>query len=154
MNTFDYEITVNRPIDVVFKNLACLKGCINWTAPLRSSEKLDEGPIRLGSTYRLTSGFMGMSTEAILEVKVFNPPYEYATADHASSKSMLPVEIHYRLAEVPGGTRIHNHVELKTRDNFIGRIAASILLPRLRKQIEQDLDTFRDLVESGVTVHA
>ncbi len=153
-HTFEQEIIVNQPIDVVFRNISCLKGCINWSTLLHETEKLDDEPVHVGSRYRHVGGFMGMKTESIAEVKVYNPPYEFASGDSDSSKSMMPVEFRYTLSEVPGGTRIHNTFTFKSRSDLIGRAAASVLIPRLRKQIESDLHLFKEQVDAGMIVHA
>lgn len=154
MYTFEQEVIVNQPIEVVFKNISCLKGCINWSTLLHETEKLDDQPVHVGSRYRHVGAFMGMKTEAIAEVKAYNPPYEFASGDSDASSSTMPVEFHYTLSEVPGGTRVHNTFTFKPRGDFIGRIAASILIPRLRRQIESDLLLFKEQVDAGVTVHA
>lgn len=154
MHTFRHEVIVNQPIDVVWKNISCLKGCINWSTLLRDTEKIGDEPAQVGSRYRHVGGFMGMTTEAVQEIKIFNPPYEFASGDHESSHSLVPVESHYTLSEVEGGTRVVNTFTFKPADNFVGRIAANVMMPRLQKQIEQDLIVFKELVESGVTVHA
>lgn len=154
MHTFEHEVVVNQPIDVVWKNLSCLKGCINWSTLLHDTEKLDAGPAQVGSRYKHISGFMGMTTETIQVIKAWNPPHEFIFGDTEDTKSLMPVENHYTLTEVSGGTRVHHVCTLKPRDNIVGRVAGTVLIPRLERQIQEDLLNFKELVEAGVTIHA
>lgn len=152
MYTSEHTIIVNKPIDVVFKNISCLKGCLNWSTLLQSTEKLDDGPTGVGSRYKHVAGFFGMSSESIQTIRVYNPPHEFAFGD--SQVSLLPIENRYVLSEVPGGTQVHFTMTLTPRDSLIGKIAAPLLIGRLQKQFDQDLANFKALVEADVTVHA
>src|SRR5579871_1479763 len=60
MYTSDYTVVVNKPIDFVFANVTCLKGCINWVAGMRSAKKIGDEPVHVGSQYRHVVTIMGL----------------------------------------------------------------------------------------------
>ncbi len=152
MYVSEHTVIVNKPIDVVFKNLACLKGCINWSTLLHATEKLDDAPTGVGTRYKHTAGFMGMTSETIQTVRLYNPPYEFAFGDDKDAS--LPVQNHYTLTEVPEGTQVHLQMTLSPQGGFIGKIATGLLVGRIQKQMDNDLNNFKELVEDGVTIHA
>lgn len=153
MYTSEHTILVKQPIDVVFKNLACLKGCINWSTLLHETEKLDEGPVQPGTRYKHVAGFMGMKGISLQTVRLYNPPREFAFGETGDT-NLLPVENHYTLTETPEGVQVHLVMKLSPRDNFIGKVAATLLVNRIQKQMDADLQNFKTLVEAGITVHA
>lgn len=148
-----HVVVVKQPIDVVFKNLSCLKGCLNWSTLLHDTEQLDAGPAGVGTRYKHVAGFMGIQGTSIQTIRVLNPPTEFAFGD-TSEQSPFPVENHYTLSETPEGTRVQLEMTLKPRGSVFGRIAANLLIGRLQKQMDSDLQNFKELVEAGVTVHA
>jgi hypothetical protein len=147
----EHEFIVKKPIDVVFKNLSCLRGCVNWSSMMRTAEQLDPGAAGVGVRYKHVASFMGLSSELIQTLRIYNPPYEFAFDD--AGTSMLPIENHYILSEVPEGTLVRYIMTLKPRESMIGRMAATLMVGRIQKQMDQDLETFKTMVEADVTVH-
>lgn len=148
----ELSIVIDRPIDEVFKNATCLKGCVNWQTAVVSTEKLDENrPAEVGARYHHLVKFMGMKTETHPEIIRINPPHEFAYSDTDARNAF---ETRYLFDEVPGGTRMRVTIQGDLDQNLLGRIAKPVLERALARQFEADLDTLKDLLESGVTVHA
>lgn len=129
MHRSEHTFIVKKPIDVVFKNLSCLRGCVNWSSMMRAAEQLDPGPTGVGVRYKHTSSFMGLTTDLIQTMRIYNPPYEFAFEDDGTS--MLPIENHYVLTEIPEGTEVKYTMTLKPHDGIIGRMAAALVVGRI-----------------------
>lgn len=148
----EHTIIVHQPIEVVFKNITCLSRTHRWSTLVHTAEKLDDGPLREGMRFRHVGSFMDIETEAIQVIKRYKPPYEFVFGD--THVTLLPIENHYVLSEVPEGTKVHLTMKLIPRDARIGQFAAKLIIARLQKHLDQDLLTFKSLIEAGVTVHA
>ncbi len=55
----ELSTVINRPIEEVFKNATCLKGCINWQTATVSTEKVGSEPTKVGTRYNHVVKFMG-----------------------------------------------------------------------------------------------
>jgi hypothetical protein len=150
--TSEHSIVIRKPIDVVFKNTTCLKGCIHWFAGMEATEQIDLGPLQVGSQYRHTYGILGFKAEVRPVVTVYNPPTEFAFED--KQLSLAPHSTRYTFTEVPEGTRVNVVMQIDPRDNLIGEFATPIVLKRLQSQIDYSLNTLKELLEAGQTVHA
>jgi uncharacterized membrane protein len=147
----EYDIEINKPIEFVFDNMTCQKGCINWATGMRSAEKVIDQPLQVGSQYRHVFTFMGMTASAVSAVTTLNRPYEFATADNTSK--VIQWESKFTYKETPeGGTHVHVTQNHHAEDNIMGRIATSMFIRRYRKQFQTDLETLKDMLEDGIVI--
>lgn len=147
----ELSTVINRPIDEVFKNATCLRGCVNWQTAIISTEKLDAGPTEVGSRFYHIVKFMGMKTETHPEVLRIDPPYEFAYAD---PDARIPFETRFLFKEVPGGTELTVILDEDIQEGVIGMLRKPILERATVRQWEADLASLKDLLEHGITVHA
>ncbi len=147
----DLSIVIQRPIDDVFKNATCLRGCVNWQTAIVSSEKLDPGPTEVGSRFHHVVKFLGMNSETHPEVLRMNPPYEFAYSD---PDARFPFETRFLFEEVPEGTLFTIHLHGEIDQTLLGKIAKPILERAIVRQLEADLTALKELLEHGITVHA
>lgn len=147
-NVSEYSLIINKPIDFVFANTTCLKGCINWVTGMVETEKVSPEPVQVGSKYRHVHKFMGMKGEADVTVLVNNPPYEFKFR----ADSALPVVNHYIFEEVAEGTRVTHYMEFQPTENLIGKLTAPILIRRFQSQLENDLNNLKEMLEQGIVV--
>lgn len=146
-----YDIVINKPIQFVYDNMTCQKGCINWATGMRSAEKLDDQPRQVGSEYRHGYTFMGINASATSMVTVLNPPYEFATADRNSK--LLKWESIFTFEETEdNGTHVHVHHIHRAEDNFLGRIATPTFMRNYRRQFQTDLETLKALLEDDIVI--
>jgi hypothetical protein len=149
--TYEHSIIINRPIDVVFKNATCLKGCVNWQASVNSAEQVSEGTMEVGTLYKHNIKFMGMSAQTMPVVSRLNPPYEFA---FKQSNAPIPFESTFTFEEVPGGTKFTCSIESENVQSMLGKVAMPVFLGALKRQFDSDMSTLKELLESDVTVHA
>jgi uncharacterized membrane protein len=147
----EYDIEINKPIEFVFDNMTCQKGCINWATGMRSAEKVGDQPLQVGSQYKHVFAFMGMTALATTSIVVLNRPYKFATADNTSK--VIQWESQFTYQETPeGGTHVHVTQKHHAEDNLMGRIATSMFIRRYRKQFQADLETLKEMLEDGIVV--
>lgn len=150
MNTSEHSVIINKPIDFVFRNATCMKGCINWITGMVETEKVTPEPLQVGTKYRHVHKFMGMQGEAEVTVLVYNPPHEFKFR----AESALPVINHYIFEEVAEGTRVTHYMEFQPVENVLGKLTAPILIRRFQAQLESDLQNLKELLERGIEVQA
>ena len=151
MSTYEHSVIIKRPIEDVFKNATCLKGCINWQASVLHAEQVGDDPLHVGSRYKHNIKFMGMTAQTQPEVTVLNPPYEFAFKDPTAP---VYFETFFTFEPVAEGTRFTVRIESGLSQSFLGRIAMPLFLNALKRQFDTDMASLKDLLESGVTVHA
>ena len=151
MPTYTHSVVIDRPIDEVFKNATCLKGCVNWQASVVKTEQVGEGPAQVGARYKHNIKFMGRTFEAQPIITVYDPPHHFA---HKDPNASVAYETFFDFEEVPEGTRFTIRVEVEPAQSFMGRVTLPIFLNAMGRQFDSDTSMLKELLESGVTVHA
>lgn len=151
MPTYEHSIVIERPIDVVYRNATCLKGCINWQTSVLHAEQVSDSPVGVGTRYKHTLKFMGLTDQTEPEVTVYNPPHAFAYKDPDAPVSF---ETFYTFDEVPGGTQVNVRIESDLSQSFLGKLALPMFLKALRRQFDSDMAMLKEMLEDGHTVHA
>ena len=147
----EYDIVINKPIEFVFNNMTCQKGCINWATGMRSAEKMIDQSLQVGSQYKHTFTFMGMNATSVSDVVLLNPPYEFGTADR--TLKVIQWESQFTYKETPeGGTHVHVTQTHHAGDSLMGRVATSMFIRRYRSQFQTDLETLKEMLEDGMVI--
>lgn len=74
MARFKDSIVVPRPLREVFDYLADFSTTREWDPGIVAARRTDEGPLRLGSAFELTSSFMGSKSDLRYEIAAYEPP--------------------------------------------------------------------------------
>lgn len=145
MPVSEHTIVVNKPIEDVFNNVTCMKGCVSWMTTVMKAEKLGDEPVQAGSQYKQTYKFMGILGETIITINKYNPPYEFGFTD-----PNVPLEFQYTFDEVPGGTRVQCQMALIARDT--GNLDVEMVNKSAQKQFDIDLNNLKTMLESDIRV--
>lgn len=151
MSTYEHTIVIERPIEEVYKNVTCLKGCINWQTSIMQTEQVTESPVGVGTRYKHVVKFMGMQRETQPEITLYNPPYEFGYKD---PNAEIAFETLYSFDKLPNGTRVTVNINSGLTQSYLGKLALPVFLTALRRQFDADMATLKALLESGVTVQA
>ena len=152
MSTYEHTIVIERPIEVVYKNVTCLRGCINWQTSIQHTEQVTESPVGVGTRYKHIVKFMGMQSETQPEITLYNPPYEFAYKD---PNAEIAFETYYSFDKLPNDqTRVTVNINSGLTQSFLGKLALPVFLTALRRQFDADMATLKALLENDVTVHA
>lgn len=74
MATFHFTATTGRLSPEVFDFFADMTNAQSWDPSISSAVRLDEGPVREGSSFRVTLGFLGRDLVLDYHVVVFESP--------------------------------------------------------------------------------
>ncbi|MEO8396822.1 MAG: SRPBCC family protein [Chloroflexota bacterium] len=151
MSTYEHSVIINHSIEDVFKNATCLKGCINWQASVLHAEQVGNEAVHVGSRYKHSIKFMGITGQTQPQVTVFDPPRRFAFRD---PDAPVAFETIFDFEEVPEGTCFTTRIESEVNQSFLGKLALPIFLNAMKRQFDSDVTTLKELLESGVIVHA
>jgi hypothetical protein len=145
MAVSEHTIVINKPIDYVFRNATCMRGCVNWLTSIVSAVKLGDEPVHVGTQYRETYKFMGQTGDTVITVQTYNPPYAFAFADPT-----IPLEWHFTFEEVPGGTRMNARLVMSPREH--GKMDPEVVMASAAKLFDHDLNNLKAMLEADVEV--
>lgn len=96
------SIVIHRPLEEVFAFLSNLENNLQWRTGMIEARKISEGPIGVGTTYRMTNNFFGRHLEGEAVVTEYELNRKYSTIN----KSGLPIETKRTFEPVEGGTQV------------------------------------------------
>ncbi len=148
MEPFTQSIVIQRPIEQVFDLASCLIRCSVWQSGIVSAEKVTDGPVGVGTTYRHQLKFLGTSAETHPTITVWEPPRRLEFQDLSAQ---VPFGAVYTFEVVDQGTRFTAVVTGDTTGKFI-HYGETFAQRALMRQYETDLQTLKELLESGKRV--
>jgi uncharacterized protein YndB with AHSA1/START domain len=103
MARIEGEVTIARPVEVVFDYVADQSNEPQYNPNMVRAEKVTAGPIGTGTTFRSAVRSAGRTAEMVIEVTRYDPPRLLA-----SSTTMKQADIDYilRFEPVSAGTRM------------------------------------------------
>ncbi len=147
-NEYLNSIIIERPIDEVFSTATCLESCVNWQTFMVNAEKVSEGPVHVGSQYKHSGRFLGMTGDAFPVVTALEPPHLFAY----ENDGRFPFNVEYRFESVPEGTRMTCKMYVPPGNNPIIHMAMPLLMNALSRQFTSDLQSLKEMMEAGVKV--
>jgi uncharacterized membrane protein len=143
MPRIEASTTVKRPVSEVFAVLSDPSNTPKWSSGMQTITKTSDGPIGVGSTYHSTAKLLGRRVEGDSKVLEFEADRRIAVA----GTSPFPVTITYAVTSADGGTRVEQTVDAEPAGFF--KLAQPLLATMMKRQVQGDLDTFRDLMEAN-----
>jgi len=139
---FTNTIHIDRPDHEVFAYLADLEHTPEWNWAIEATEKLDDGPIGVGSEYRQRRSVPSRTTEQ-LTITALEPPLLLGVE---GTLGPFPARLSYRLEDQGGGTRLTNTVELDPP--LALRLASPIMSRRIESSVADNLGELKRILES------
>jgi uncharacterized protein YndB with AHSA1/START domain len=139
-----HEVTIhlNRPVDQVFAFLMDTGKLSTWQSNLIKTERLTEGPLRMGSRFREVRRLGRRESEIQGEITVFEPNKRFETK--TTTKPQATVS--YSFDPENGGTRLRYKFVLLT--SGIMRLLEPLIAGSIKKERESDFETLKHLLES------
>jgi uncharacterized membrane protein len=144
MINVEVSIVINRPIGEVFDFLSNMENNMKWRTSQQEVKKLSEGPIGVGTTYRMVNHILGRQLETEAVVIEYEPNRKYTTRDKSGN---LPLEAQRIFEPVEGGTRVT--LKLQADPSGVFKIAAPLFATMAKRSIESDITNLKDLMEAG-----
>jgi uncharacterized protein YndB with AHSA1/START domain len=136
---------IAAPPDRVFPWLAGSEPRRRWMGALVESEALTDGPPEVGSRYRDVFEDHGQRIELEAELVEVDPPRSLVVDLVADA---FEATISQRLEVEEAGTRLTATIET-TYTGLAARLLAGLVSRHAQKQLEEDLDRLKELVEDG-----
>lgn len=143
MASIEVSIVINRPLDEVFAYLAGEENNVNWRSGMVDVQRTSEGPVGVGTTYRIVNHVMGRRMESEAEVTEYELNRKYATRN----KSGPRIETQRFFETVDRGTRVTLAVDADLTGLF--HLAEPVIMSMGRRRIENDVADLKDLLEHG-----
>jgi uncharacterized membrane protein len=138
----EVDFVVNRPVEVVFAFLSDFENNLKWRASQVEVEKTSDGPIGVGTTYRLVNNLLGRRVDLGATVVEFEPNRRFASRDDGP----IPIEAQRIFEPVEGGTRVT--LIVKAEPGGLLRIAEPLLGAILKRRLEADAAKAKDVLEA------
>ncbi len=141
----EHTVVIERPVEEVFAFTTDPNNDTLWQSTSLETEQASEGPVGVGTTFRNTSKFLGRRIESTYEVTENDPPHRQCMR---ITSGPIPGSGCYALEPTEdGSTRFTQTFEAEAGGFF--RLAEPLVGRAIRRQIEADMATLKDLLEAG-----
>ncbi len=143
MINVESSIVINRPLEEVFAFLSDLENNLKWRSSQIEAKKTSEGPIGVGTTYRMVNNVLGRRVEDETEVTEYEPNRKFTCIGKLGSR---PLEARQIFEPVEGGTRVT--FVLKAEPGGFFKLAEPLVASMGRRRAEADIAILKDLMEA------
>jgi uncharacterized membrane protein len=140
----EVSTVINRPIEEVFAFVSDNRNDVRWQDGLLEIHVTPDGPVGVGSQVVEVRKFMGRRIQSTGVIT------EYVPNQKAARKSLdgpADVQGYVACASVEGGTRVTQHMEMRSAGFF--SVAEPLMAGGLRRTLEKNFGDLKDLLESG-----
>ena len=142
----ELSVVIDRPIEEVFAFATEPENEPLWQSTSLETEQTSGGPVGVGTTFRNTSKFLGRRIDSTYEVTENEPPRRQCVR---ATSGPIPGSGCYLFEPAEGGTRFTQRFEAEIGGFF--RLAEPLVARAIRRQMEADMETLKDLLESSET---
>jgi uncharacterized protein YndB with AHSA1/START domain len=141
----EHAVVIDRSIEEVFAFVTDPDKTSLWQSTSLETEQISKGPMGVGTTLRDTSTFLGRRIESTYEVTENEPPHRQCVR---ITSGPIPGSGCYLFEPTDdGSTRFTQNFEAEVGGFF--RLAEPLVGRAIRRQMEADMATLKDLLESG-----
>jgi carbon monoxide dehydrogenase subunit G len=138
------KVIINRPIEVVFAFIKDINNYANWQTGLIESHVTSDGSVEVGSTYRYVIQMLGRQIQTEGEVITCDPTKGLF---FRTTKAPFQATVGYTFEKTNGGTKVTQQI-VADIEGFFFSLAQPIVLRTAKRNLENDLHTFKDLLEA------
>lgn len=149
--SFTRSAVIERSPEVAFAYAVDTDRVREWMPEISSLERLDDGPVKLGSRFRETRLMKGKAVTAEIEVVAHDGPPTRTTPPytHAGRASAMGVEGTYTLtfhADGPGRTRVELLAEARAT-SFLAKPLVGMIVKAMEQSDGDQLQRLKTAVE-------
>ena len=145
MARIETSIVINRPLEEVFAFTTDLENQPKYQPRLLEAKKTSEGPIGLGTTWRLVGKVLGQRMEFEQQCIEYEPNRKFVGRPRSGP---FPLEERRTYEQVQGGTRFNLTFDFQPRAFM--KLAEPLFVRMLKRQAEADLANLKNLMEAHV----
>ena len=147
MPKVDGGIVIRRPVHEVFRYATSAESHLRWVPGIRDAAYLDDGPPHVGSRWRASVTFAGLTVDTVNEVTRLDPnvAFEWCSVEG-------PVRSHGSYRFVPLGTQITKFTyQLHTDDRLAAVVGFGmpVAMRLLRRELRSRLEGVKVSLETG-----
>lgn len=139
------SVFINLPAEDIFVNLCDLEKMAGWSSALISIQKTTPDALRSGAIVQSTIRFLGNWLEILFEVVEYEPNRCLTFKSIAGS---VPCLFCYQFEPVEGGGTMVSEEAMIDLIEEPGELMEPVITSALRRQLEYDLLTMKDLLEA------
>jgi len=143
MATFTVITFINRPLQEVFDFMTNPANFAQWQSGTKSAKWASEGPVGVGSLFNSVGEMMGREMKMDLEITQWNPPNVWGIK---GASGPMKFEAISKFESKDGGTQVTQTFEGEVGGLF--SIAEGLAIKQLQKQVENDGNALKKLVEA------
>ena len=136
------SIVIDRPIEVVWDYATDIELFPEWNENVIEIRYLTDGPVGVGTRALDVREMMGRRVEQEMEVTTFDRPHLFEAKSLAGP---FDIEVAYHFEEVGDGTRVTTVAEGTMGGLF--KLASPLLKPMMGRQLEQELERLKAILE-------
>jgi len=145
MARIETSIVINRPLEEVFAFTTDLENQPKYQPRLLEAKKTSEGPIGVGTTWRLVGKVLGQRMEFEQQCIEYEPNRKFVGRPRSGP---FPLEERRTYEQVQGGTRFNLTFDFQPRAFM--KLAEPLFVSMLKRQAEADLANLKNLMEAHV----
>jgi hypothetical protein len=142
------NVFINLPAEDIFAYVSDFENLVDWSSVMIAARKISPGAIEVGATIRGTVRFLGKWLDITFEIVEYEPG-RYLTIK--STSGIAPFLFCYQFEPTEdGGTSISQKAVIHLTEEVM-ELKASVITSAVRRQIEYDLVTLKDLLEASTS---
>lgn len=146
----EHRVMIERPIEEVFAFVADPENDTLWQSTTLEAEQISEGPVGEGATFRTTTKFLGRRFDTTYELVKYEVPHKQC---YRLTSGPIPGEICYYFEPADdSSTRFKQNFDVEVGGFF--RLAEPLVARAVRRQMEADMATLKDMLEAEETKEA
>ena len=139
----EVSTTIKRPVEEVFAVMSDASRNSQWLSGVSETTKTSDGPIGVGTTWHGAGKFLGRRMESDTVYTEFEPNRKYTF----EATTPFPMTVAFTFESVADGTRVDQVIDAEPGGFF--KLAGPLLVSAAKRQIKNDLDNLRDLMEGN-----
>jgi uncharacterized protein YndB with AHSA1/START domain len=145
--TIEHHITIDKPVEEVWKFLTDFENIPRWDIGVRETRKTSSGPAGLGTTFQNAGPFLGHDAVREYKVTEYEPNKKVRVELTTPSSIIKKAGVSYSVTPAGNGTLLTfvGSLELST----LFRLIQPILSRRAARDGEGDLENLKRLIEAG-----
>ena len=141
MDKIEHSIDIARPMEEVFAYLTEVANLPEWQSGVL--EARSDGPLQKGSMLTELRKLLGTRTESTLEVIEHQPNELFSLR---VVEGPIPLQVSHRLTRTAEGTRLD--LVLVGEPAGVAKLAGPLFMRTVRREIEFDFGTLKDILEA------
>lgn len=144
MNQIENKTFINRPPQDVFEFVTDPANSLKYQSGTSSAEWTSNGAVGVGSTWKAVTRFMGRDIESELQITDWQPPTQNSVK---AITGPVPFEMTIKVEPQGEGTLLTQTGQVELGGVF--KLAEGLTGKQLKKQMEADNQTLKELLESN-----